>query len=77
MHTTPSVIIIQVEGVNERFAAELQRRGVEVIRYQFRGDTYSLPNILPLLAMPSRAELVEMIMQYEMPKRPKPGGQTA
>lgn len=38
--------------------------------YEFKGDHYSLPNILPLLAMPSRSELVDIIMGYELPSRP-------
>ncbi len=40
------------------------------MRYEFKGDYYSLPNVLPLLAMPSQAELVEQIMARELPRRP-------
>jgi hypothetical protein len=28
-------------------------------------------DLLPLLAMPSKAELVDLILQYDLPKRPK------
>lgn len=71
MHIAPSVIIVQVGGSYDPFFNGLQSQGIEVTRYAFRGDYYSLPNLLPLLAMPSKAELVELIMQYELPKRPK------
>lgn len=69
--TAPSVIIVQVGGSNHSFVTGLQSRGIEVMRYQFSGDIYSLPNVLPLLAAPSRAELAELIMQYPLPTRPK------
>ncbi|MBV9614068.1 MAG: hypothetical protein JO031_01270, partial [Ktedonobacteraceae bacterium] len=64
-------IVVQVGGSNHSFVTALQSRGIEVMRYQFKGDFYSLPNILPLLATPSKGELVDLILQYELPKRPK------
>jgi len=71
MHAAPSVIVVQVGGQNERFAKSLQDRGVELTRYTFAGDYYSLPNVLSLLAQPSKAELVDVIMGYELPRRPE------
>lgn len=71
MQAAPSIIIVQVGGSNEHFAQGLQAQGIELTRYHFSGDYYSLPNILPLLAMPSKAELVNLIMEYPVPERPK------
>jgi hypothetical protein len=71
MSAAPSVIVVQVGGTYDQFAQSLQRKGVELTRYAFSGDSYSLPNILPLLAMPSKAELVDLIMGFEIPERPK------
>ncbi|HLG61541.1 MAG TPA: hypothetical protein VKY19_06390 [Ktedonosporobacter sp.] len=71
MKTALSVIIVQVGGANHSFVTGLQGRGIEVMRYQFQGDYYALPNVLPLLAMPSKAELVELILGYLLPERPK------
>lgn len=71
MGVSPSIVIVQVGGSNESFARGLQEQGIELTRYQFRGDYYSLPNLLPLLAMPSKAEFVELIMGYDLPARPK------
>jgi hypothetical protein len=51
----------------------LREKGIEVLTYEFRGDHYSLPNVLPLLALPTRAELVETIMARELPRRPRQG----
>jgi len=71
MSAAPSVIVVQVGGSYDRFAQGLQERGVELTRYRFSGDDYSIVNILPLLAMPSKAELVDLIMGYALPERPK------
>ncbi len=53
------------------FEKGLQERGIEVIAYEFKGDQYALPNVLPLLALPSKSELVDIIMGYELPHRPQ------
>ena len=37
--------------------------------YQFDGDYYSLPNLVPLLSRPSRLELLMEIMEYPLPAR--------
>jgi hypothetical protein len=78
MQTAPGVIIVsiahsgyQIPGTVERFPQSLLQRGVELMRYTFKGDIYSLPNVLPLLAAPSRNELVGLIMQYPLPERPQ------
>lgn len=65
-----SVIIVQVGSSNPRFVTGLKEQGIEVMRYEFMGDYYSLPNILPMLAMPSKGELVDLIMGWELPHRP-------
>jgi hypothetical protein len=71
MQVAPSIIIVQVGGSNERFAQGLQAQSIELTRYQFSGDSYSIVNVLPLLAMPSKAELADLIMSYALPERPK------
>ncbi len=76
MSAAPSVIVVQVGGNNERFAKSLQDRGVELTRYHFAGDMYSLPNILNFLSAPSKAELTDLIMKYELPHRPAVAAQS-
>jgi hypothetical protein len=70
MHVAPGVIIVKVGNSHAPFERGLQERGIEVMGYEFKGDQYSLPNVLPLLAMPSRSELVDIIIGYELPRRP-------
>lgn len=77
MHAAPAVIVVQVGGSYDPFGQRLQAKGIEVTRYRFSGDYYSIPNMLPLLAMPSKAELVELIMDYSLPERPAPSMQKA
>lgn len=71
MKVAPSVIIIQVDGSNDSFSKDLEKKGIELTRYKFNGDYYSLPNILHLLALPTRADLVDAIMAYDLPTRPR------
>lgn len=71
MQVAPSVIIVKVGGSYVPFEKGLQERGIEVIAYEFKGDGYALPNVLPLLALPSKSELVNIIMGYELPHRPQ------
>lgn len=70
MHVAPGVLIVKVRGAYPRFEQGLREQGIEMTAYQFNGDSYSLPNLLPLLALPSHAELVDRIMSYELPRRP-------
>lgn len=37
--------------------------------FQFSGDYYSLPNLVPLLSRPSKLELLIEIMEYPLPRR--------
>ena len=40
--------------------------------FQFSGDYYSLPNLVPLLARPSKLELLQEILEYPLPARRTP-----
>ena len=46
-----------------------KRAGVQVDVFEFGGDYYSLPNLVPLLARPSRLELLMEILEYPLPAR--------
>jgi hypothetical protein len=71
MQVNPSVIVVRVGGSNPAFVKGLTERGIEVSTFDIKGsDYYSLVNILPLLAMPTRADLVDKIMERELPQRP-------
>lgn len=65
----PNVTIVAVGGQDQRFLRRLREQGIPLTVWEFSGDYYSLPNLLPLLALPSRAELVEQVMAGPLPKR--------
>jgi hypothetical protein len=65
----PQVTIVAVGGRDERFLGRLREHAIPHMVWEFRGDYYALPNLLPLLAMPSRAELVEQVMAVPLPRR--------
>ena len=43
--------------------------GAVVLAFQFSGDYYALPNVIPLLTRPSMMELVMEILNYPLPWR--------
>ncbi|MCU0490715.1 MAG: hypothetical protein MUD01_03815 [Chloroflexaceae bacterium] len=69
MGNGPSITIVAVGGSDRTFLTNMQRHDLPHTIWNFSGDFYSLPNLLPLLAMPSRAELVEQVMAVPLPAR--------
>ncbi len=65
----PSVLIVRTPGATSGLETQCRAAGISVDVFQFSGDYYSLPNLLPLLARPSRLELLMEIMEYPLPKR--------
>jgi hypothetical protein len=69
MGVGPNVTIVAVGGSDQRFLNRLREQAIPLTVWEFKGDYYSLPNLLPLLALPSRAELVEQVMAVSLPRR--------
>lgn len=46
--------------------------GIPVETFDFKGDYYGLPNLIPLLAPASKLDLLMEIMDYPLPAR-RPG----
>ena len=65
----PDVTVVAVGGQNATFLNHLRAGNIPHNVWEFKGDYYSLPNLLPLLAAPSRAELVDEIMALALPQR--------
>lgn len=66
----PSVILVKLRSERELLEARCQRAGVPLDVYNFNGDYYSIPNLVPLLTRPSRLELLMEILSFPLPKRP-------
>jgi hypothetical protein len=64
-----SLCFVKTPGAGDQLERECTRAGVAVDAYPFNGDYYSLPNLVPLLARPSKLELLMEIMDYPLPVR--------
>ncbi|MCA9070936.1 MAG: hypothetical protein KDA84_18530 [Planctomycetaceae bacterium] len=65
----PSVVIVRTPGASRHVEAQLQVQKVDVQSFQFEGDYYSLPNLVPLLSRPSKLDLLMEIMDHPLPRR--------
>jgi hypothetical protein len=65
----PGVCIVRTPGAQSGIEAQCRAAGIVVDVFQFAGDYYSLPNLVPLLSKPSKLELLMEIMEYPLPER--------
>jgi len=65
----PSVLFVKTQNAVERLERDCQREGIAYDAYQFSGDYYALPNLLPMLTRPSKLDLLLEIMAYPLPAR--------
>jgi len=69
MKTDPAVTIVRTPHACNHVEQQCKARGIDVNVFQFNGDYYALPNLVPLLARPSKLELLMDIMDYPLPQR--------
>ena len=69
MKASPSVTIVRTPSSVNYVEKQCKARDVEVNVFQFNGDYYALPNLVPLLARPSKLDLLMDIMEYPLPQR--------
>ena len=67
----PNVIVLKVSGYRSYFEDQLGKSGIDHQVYEFRGDYYSLPEIVPLLTHPTRLDLLMEVMETPLPERKK------
>ncbi len=65
----PSVIIVKLGYCSNWIEKKLKAKQIQVDTLEFKGDYYSLPNLIPLLSRPSRLELLMEIMETSLPVR--------
>lgn len=73
MNVSPQVTIVSVDrdqSSAHTFLGRLIQRAIPHTVWEFSGDYYALPNLLPLLAAPSRAELVAQVLAVPLPVKP-------
>lgn len=65
----PAVCIVRTPQSVSTVTDACRKASVQVDVFEFGGDYYSLPNLVPLLSRPSRLELLMEIMEYPLPSR--------
>lgn len=69
LKTAPHVFFVKTRGASNQLEQQCQRERIPCDVYQFSGDYYALPNLLPLLIRPSKLDLLLEIMAYPLPVR--------
>jgi hypothetical protein len=69
MQADPTVCFVKTPKASSLLEDRCKAAGIVCDAFQFSGDYYSLPNLVPLLARPSKLELLMEIMEYPLPQR--------
>jgi hypothetical protein len=69
MNIRPAVIIVKLGNPAPLIEQACQALGVAPNVFEFRGDYYALPNVIPFLTYPSLTEMVMEILSYPLPER--------
>jgi hypothetical protein len=65
----PNVCFVRTPGAGTMLEQKCRQAGVACDAFQFTGDYYALPNLVPMLSRPSKLELLMEIMDYPLPQR--------
>jgi hypothetical protein len=65
----PAVCFLKVADSSTRLEDQCRRSGIVYSTFQFTGDYYALPNLIPLLEPPGGLDLLLEIMDYPLPSR--------
>jgi hypothetical protein len=65
----PNVCFVRTPGAGTQLEDQCRAAGIMADAFQFTGDYYALPNLVPLLSRPSKLDLLMEIMDYPLPKR--------
>ncbi len=69
LQVRPAVILIKIGNTHRNIEMACTELGVTPNVFEFRGDYYALPNVIPLLTYPSLTEMVMEVLDYPLPKR--------
>lgn len=65
----PNVCIVKTPEASNHLEEQCRGAGIGCDAFQFTGDYYALPNLVPLLSRPSKLDLLLEIMDYPLPQR--------
>lgn len=65
----PNVVFVQVAEASDHLEKLLLAQGVLVDAFALAGDSYTLPNLIPTLARPSKLDLLVEIVETPLLRR--------
>jgi hypothetical protein len=65
----PNICFVRTPGAVTELEEQCRKAGIMVDAFQFTGDYYALPNLVPLLSRPSKMDLLQEILEYPLPVR--------
>jgi hypothetical protein len=65
----PNVCFVRTPGARTLLEDQCRTAGIMADAFQFTGDYYALPNLVPLLSRPSKLDLLMEILEYPLPVR--------
>jgi len=65
----PDVILVKIGHASNTLERACVELGVAPSTFEFKGDYYALPNLIPLLSRPSLLDLLLEILEYPLPSR--------
>lgn len=69
MNIRPSVMFIKLGSFSDHLEDACKKLKIEFDSYEFKGDYYALPSIIPFISKASKLELIEEILAYPLPVR--------
>jgi hypothetical protein len=69
LNVRPAVTIVKIGQTTKTLEQVCRDKGIPLNVFEFRGDYYALPNVVPLLTAPSQTELLMEILNYPLPER--------
>ena len=69
LNVQPDVVFIKIGRADNGLERQCAKLGIMATAFEFKGDYYALPNIIPLLSRPSMMELVMEVLSYPLPQR--------
>lgn len=69
LNADPNVCLVRTRGGSDMLERQMKQANLPADVFQFSGDYYALPNLIPMLCQSSRLELLMEIMEYPLPKR--------
>lgn len=69
LNVAPDVLIVKVDRASDYTERQLRAAQVPVETFDFKGDYYALPNLVPMLSRPSRLDLLMEVIATDLPQR--------